>query len=557
MITQVADITVTALIWALVAYRAKIAWQYKADRRVTNTWFFVLFFALCMTFHVDGIYVGVGRLTGIGNFSWLLAYAAWVVAAYFSVQWSYNLRKHDAPRWIDFYLLTSLSVLCVVFFFGVASSTVDTANHVEAGTNAQLLFMGILYFYSLSICILPARNFFYLWGHEKSPVAQFRMGILFFSIISAILVFAIRAIFVITRYFQIPIPAIIHNLSMIVLLVGGIAFVIFFVPGRFIFRPIVFVNKIRKLWYLTVLQRQINRVISPIIPREIALYKYLQNLDQNLFITVKAILDGKFLLSQCVQYFNEKFEYINPSHNNTRSIEVDLSQWNRDRIQHATKLVKLLEPIHDDKEYSRLMDGYAELGKAIQKETLALWISRIFHPFILPVPVMFFAIYLAGFPWIDAAIWTSLFIVIVIVPSTLFILWNVRTGRFSDRDVSDAKERRQLYIMGLVCVVVYMALCYFFYALWIVLAMMWGLLLSQVVAASINRFVTKISIHTIGAVGSATILFWIAPVWGLVVGLIALALSWSRTYLGHHSRQQVLLGWIVAITCTTFVFQLF
>lgn len=557
MVTQFADLTVTPIIWLLVLYRARIAYSNRADQRVKNTWFFIFFFALTMTFHMDVVYGWVGRLSGIGNLSWLLAYATWFVSAYFAVQWSYNLRNQAPPKWINLALLFSLLVLCTIFFNGVAVIGFDSPSHYVAETSAQLLFMLTLYLYSVKMCSLPLRNCYQLCIEEKEPVTRFRMRTLFVAVLAGTSVFVLRGIYVVTGYWQKPLPSSVHDLAMFILIVGGIIFALFFVPRRFITRPVLFVDKAISLWRMTTVRNQINVFCPAILDNSASLWTSFRNLDQQLFTTVKAILDGKFLLAQCVQFIEADFGFIEDAQENFRSVEVDLRQWGEKKIGKAIQLSELLATVEDDKEYAQLTEEYAKLGKSMRQEKVALWISRIFHPFILPLPVMFLAIYLSGFTLAEAALWTGLFIGVVIIPATLFILWNVRTGRFSDRDVSNAKERRLLYAIGLICVFVYMVLCFIFNAPWIVFTIMWGLMLSSIVAGIINRFFTKVSIHTIAAVGSATIMFLVAPVIGLIVGLIALGLSWSRIQLGHHSLQQVILGWIVAIVCISIVFQMY
>ena len=132
-------------------------------------------------------------------------------------------------------------------------------------------------------------------------------------------------------------------------------------------------------------------------------------------------------------------------------------------------------------------------------------------------------------------------ILAVVLPIGVLLFRGVRSGRWSDADVSIHSERVRFYPPAILLSMVGVATL-------LVLRSPWPLIRGAVVtllmlgtAALINRL-TKISLHTVFAFYCATILFGV----GLVIGSIALCLAatvlWSRLYLRRHHLRDVLLG---------------
>jgi hypothetical protein len=50
---------------------------------------------------------------------------------------------------------------------------------------------------------------------------------------------------------------------------------------------------------------------------------------------------------------------------------------------------------------------------------VAVWVSRLFHPFVVPVPTLVVALRLLGVGWREAFAWTALCVGVAIVPPTV------------------------------------------------------------------------------------------------------------------------------------------
>lgn len=186
----------------------------------------------------------------------------------------------------------------------------------------------------------------------------------------------------------------------------------------------------------------------------------------------------------------------------------------------------------------------------MKQEQLALWVSRLFHPFVLPVPVVILTARLGGQTWREAFFWGGLMVVLVLVPATLFIFWKVKKGDYTDMDVSRREQRPSLYLLGVCLGVVLLTALHVLHAPPIILLPPYAVITANGVAAVLNHYVTKVSIHAIASAGCALILGTVSLPAGVVASAMVLAVGWSRVYLQQHSWQQVLLGWGVGIICT-------
>jgi hypothetical protein len=137
-------------------------------------------------------------------------------------------------------------------------------------------------------------------------------------------------------------------------------------------------------------------------------------------------------------------------------------------------------------------------------------------------------------------------LVCIVVPMALLLFRGVRSGRWSDADVSVRKERTHFYpraipISGIGVMV-----------LWLMRAPPFALrgaiatLILLVISALIN-FRIKLSLHALFAFYSSVILFPVNVAAGLVAIALALLVSWSRIYLGRHDVPEVLTGTLLGV----------
>jgi membrane-associated phospholipid phosphatase len=174
---------------------------------------------------------------------------------------------------------------------------------------------------------------------------------------------------------------------------------------------------------------------------------------------------------------------------------------------------------------------------------IAKVISVIGHPFVL-LALTIFIVAASGQSPARAAAIGAIAVLATVFPMIFIIRRKVKAGKWSDHDVSDARERRNFYplmiaILGFSFVV--------FYLLGFPRPLLVGMLISLAIltaAMIINRW-SKISLHlTFGvyfAVSMLAVNYWMSG--GLFV--LAVAVAWSRLKLGRHNTAQVLSGAIL------------
>jgi membrane-associated phospholipid phosphatase len=179
-----------------------------------------------------------------------------------------------------------------------------------------------------------------------------------------------------------------------------------------------------------------------------------------------------------------------------------------------------------------------------------MWLSRVFHPFIVSVVTLWLATILSGYGWLESTLWTLLSFAIVILPSLVFIVMRVKSGRYQDIDVSIRKDRYVLYALGGSCLVLMIVLLIFLRAPAIAQRTLQAGFFSVLVGSVFNRLVNKLSLHVLTVTGCAVVLYFVLPLAGIVLGFISLLVAWSRVYLTRHTIPEVIWGWIVGVVCT-------
>ena len=169
------------------------------------------------------------------------------------------------------------------------------------------------------------------------------------------------------------------------------------------------------------------------------------------------------------------------------------------------------------------------------RESLALAVSLLVHPFVIsPVTVLLLT-----------DVRSSLLLVLVVsVPLLILIVKNVRSGTWTNYDVSVRTQRSGLYWPAFVLTGV-LAL------------ILWrsgtnpGLMKGTVVAVCmiatamlINRWL-KVSLHMMFGAFCAVILAWRYPAVTIPLGLALALLAWSRLTLKRHTWPEVYVGAIV------------
>lgn len=139
---------------------------------------------------------------------------------------------------------------------------------------------------------------------------------------------------------------------------------------------------------------------------------------------------------------------------------------------------------------------------------------------------------------------------IVLIPITLWLFWNVKTGKYSNLDVSNRNQRKTLYFFVEATLVVY--LLYVFLKNdtvdWILL-----FLLILLIVMQISNYFIKSSMHTAFNIFVAA-LFFSQNVWlGFVWLVLAFIIGFTRIILKRHTPKEVLMGGLIG-TIVSFIY---
>jgi hypothetical protein len=134
----------------------------------------------------------------------------------------------------------------------------------------------------------------------------------------------------------------------------------------------------------------------------------------------------------------------------------------------------------------------------------------------------------------------------VILPTAVLLFRGVRSGRWSDADVSVRTERNRFYPMAIPISALGVSMLWFLHA---PAFMARGALvtLGLLVLAALANFRIKLSLHALFAFYCALILFRVQPVFGAIALALASLVFWSRLYLQRHDLPEMLTGTLLGI----------
>lgn len=136
-------------------------------------------------------------------------------------------------------------------------------------------------------------------------------------------------------------------------------------------------------------------------------------------------------------------------------------------------------------------------------------------------------------------------LLIIIAPVMAWLVWNVKTGRYTNMDVSNRVQRKSLYVFIATCVVFYIGFNYFKNG-YVDLVMLFILIL--LFALQISNFFIKSSMHTAFNVFVAALFFALNQTMGLVWLAIAILVGITRIILKRHTPKEVFMGAGIAFT---------
>lgn len=189
-----------------------------------------------------------------------------------------------------------------------------------------------------------------------------------------------------------------------------------------------------------------------------------------------------------------------------------------------------------------------------QTNRLAVFVSHILHPYVLPVPTVL--ILLSGLPLKEALGWTVIVVAIILLPGMTYAAYLQQHGQLLHR----RQTRGPLYLVGWVSVVVALDIMLAFQAPLVLTASVATLAVWVPLQWAVNQWMTKLSAHAAVAAGCFTallILGKLPTVW-TQVGLFVLILLilWARIVTRNHTLLQVILGVLVGVLPVLLVFPL-
>lgn len=128
---------------------------------------------------------------------------------------------------------------------------------------------------------------------------------------------------------------------------------------------------------------------------------------------------------------------------------------------------------------------------------------------------------------------------ITILPVSLWIFWNVKTGKYSNMDVSNRSQRKSLYIFIEISLLVYLVYDYLMNQK---LDLIMLFLLILFVIMQVSNYFIKSSMHTAFNVFVAALFFKESPLYGAIWLGIAVLVGITRIILKRHTVKEVLLG---------------
>jgi membrane-associated phospholipid phosphatase len=169
-------------------------------------------------------------------------------------------------------------------------------------------------------------------------------------------------------------------------------------------------------------------------------------------------------------------------------------------------------------------------------------ISKVISDFFNPlVSLILYFVYMSmkEYSLQDSILYFLPILLMIIIPVIVWLVWNVKTGRYTNMDVSNRVQRKTLYIFIAACVVAYLAFNYIKNG-YIDLVMLFILVL--LFALQISNLFIKSSMHTAFNVFVSALFFTLDWKMGLAWLGIAILVGITRVILKRHTVKEVFMG---------------
>lgn len=177
-----------------------------------------------------------------------------------------------------------------------------------------------------------------------------------------------------------------------------------------------------------------------------------------------------------------------------------------------------------------------------KKYSLLHKISKVISDFFNPlVSLVIFFVYMSirEYTFKESLLYFFPLLLMIIAPVVIWLVWNVKTGRYTNMDVSNRVQRKTLYVFIAACVVIYLIFNYIKNG-YIDLVMLFILIL--LFALQISNFFIKSSMHTAFNIFVAALFFTLDWKMGLIWLGIASLVGLTRIILKRHTVKEVFMG---------------
>lgn len=177
---------------------------------------------------------------------------------------------------------------------------------------------------------------------------------------------------------------------------------------------------------------------------------------------------------------------------------------------------------------------------ALRLATIVSWVG---HPLVFVTISVGIVVGTQLAPHVALSVLLALFLS-VILPTGLLLFLGVRSGRWSDADVSAREERRRFYPIAVPLSAAGIVVTWLAGAPRYILRGGIVTLVLLITAGLINLWF-KLSLHTLFASFCTVILFQLNPFCGLLALALMALVFWSRLFLGRHTVWETIAGTIL------------
>lgn len=177
-----------------------------------------------------------------------------------------------------------------------------------------------------------------------------------------------------------------------------------------------------------------------------------------------------------------------------------------------------------------------------KKSSLLYKTSKVISDFFNPlVSLILFFVYMSikEYTLKESFLYFIPILLMIIIPVVIWLVWNVKTGRYTNMDVSNRVQRKTLYIFIAVCVIAYLIFNYIKNG-YIDLVMLFILIL--LFSLQVSNFFIKSSMHTSFNIFVAALFFTLNWKMGLIWLGIAILVGVTRVILKRHTVKEVFMG---------------